>query len=142
MAEHCPKCGEKLKENAVFCPNCGQKISKNYSGFFNRFTIIVIIVLVILAVFVSVTYVSSQTQVVKVDNVQFQLPSDYVNEPSRSDINYDEGVKSSSMGWSNDRHYIEIGVTRSPGEGVNSEKVAADLGGSPKKNVRIYWILS
>ena len=133
MTDHCPECGEKLKENAEFCGNCGQKISKNYKGFFNRFTIAVIIVLVILAIFVSVTYVSNQTQVVKVDNVQFELPSDYVNEPSRTDVNYDQGVKSSAMGWSNEKHYIEIGVTRSPGEGVNSKKVAADLGGSPKK---------
>ncbi|WP_405293001.1 zinc ribbon domain-containing protein [Methanobrevibacter sp.] len=133
MTDHCPKCGERLKENAVFCGNCGERVSKDYKKFFNKFTIIVIIVLVILAIFVSFSYISSQTQIVKVDNVQFELPSDYVNEPSRTDINYDQGVKSSSMGWSNDKYYIEIGVTRTPGEGVNSEKVAADLGGTPTK---------
>jgi hypothetical protein len=74
---------------------------------------------------------TSQTQIVRVDNVEFEIPSDYVNDPSRTEINMDENVKSSSMGWSNDKYYIEIGVTRTPGNGINSQKVAAKVGGSP-----------
>ena len=46
------------------------------------------------------------------DNVEFEIPSDYVKEPLRTDVNYDSNVKSSAMGWSNDDNYIEIGVTR------------------------------
>lgn len=76
---------------------------------------------------------SIQTQVVKVDNVKFELPADYVNQPSRTEVNHDNGVKSSSMGWSNDENYIEIGVSRTPGSGFNSKEVAANLGGTPTK---------
>ena len=61
------------------------------------------------------------------------MPNDYVSEPLRTDVNYDQGVKSSSMGWSNDENYIEIGITRTPGSGINSKDVAAQVGGSPTK---------
>ena len=37
------------------------------------------------------------------------------------------------MGWSNDKYYMEIGVTKAPGSGFNSEEVAASLGGTPSK---------
>ena len=77
--------------------------------------------------------ITSQTQTVKVDNVEFEIPSDYVNEPSRTEVSVDEGVKSSAMGWSNDKNYIEIGVTRMPGSGINSNEVAASIGGTPTK---------
>ena len=76
---------------------------------------------------------SSQTQIVEVDGVRFEIPSDYVNDPSRTDINYDGNVKSSAMGWNNDNYYIEIGITRTPGSGINSKEVAANVGGTPTK---------
>ena len=82
---------------------------------------------------IAFSFVNNQTQIVKVDNVEFELPSDYSNVPSRTEVSYDEGVKSSAMGWSNDENYIEIGVTRTPGAGINSKEVAATLGGSPTK---------
>ena len=131
MSDYCPNCGEKLKEDALFCANCGEKVSKKY-GFLNKYVILIIAIIVILAV-VSSVFLSSQTQTVKVDNVEFELPNDYVSEPLRTDVSYDQGIKSSAMGWSNDKHYIEIGVTRTPGAGINSEKVAATLNGTPTK---------
>ena len=133
MSEYCRKCGEKLKENAVFCGNCGEKVPRKDKNFFNKYTILIIIVLIILAVFLSATFLFNQTQVVRVDNVQFEIPADYVKEPLRTDVSYDQNVKSSAMGWSNDKYYIEIGVTKTPGSGFNSEEVAASLGGTPTK---------
>lgn len=130
MADYCPNCGEKLREDALFCANCGEKISKKHK--FNNNYLILVAVIVILAI-ASAIFIFNQTQTVKVDNVEFELPSDYVSEPLRTDVNYDQGVKSSSMGWSNDKNYIEIGVTRTPGHGINSEKVAATLNGTPTK---------
>ncbi|MBR4448511.1 zinc ribbon domain-containing protein [Methanobrevibacter sp.] len=134
MTEYCSKCGEKLKEDAVFCANCGEKVPNKNKTLLNKYVIIIIIIiLIVLAVFLSTTFLLNQTQVVKVDNVQFELPADYVKEPSRTEISYDENVKSSAMGWSNDKYYIEIGVTKTPGAGFNSEEVAASLGGTPTK---------
>lgn len=133
MVEYCSKCGEKLKENAVFCGNCGEKVPKKNKTFSNKYFILIIVILIILTVFLSATFIFNQTQVVKVDNVQFEIPADYVKEPLRTEVSYDDNVKSSSMGWSNDKYYLEIGVSKSPGSGFNSEEVAAGLGGTPTK---------
>lgn len=133
MAEYCSKCGEKLKEDAVFCGNCGERVPGKNRKLSNNHIILIVVILVILAIFLSYTFLFNQTQVVKVDDVQFELPADYINEPLRTDVNYDANVKSSAMGWSNDRYYIEIGVTQTPGSGFNSEEVAASLGGTPTK---------
>ena len=133
MTEYCRKCGEKLKEDAVFCGNCGEKVPGKNKTFFNKYVILIIVVLVALAIFLSATFLFSHTQLVRVDNVEFELPDDYVKEPLRTNVSYDENVKSTAMGWSNDKNYIEIGVTKMPGSGFNSEEVAASLGGTPTK---------
>ena len=133
MEEYCRICGEKLKEDAVFCPNCGEKIPNENSLFSNKYVILIIIILIVLAIFSAATLFSSHSQVVRVDDVEFELPDDYVNEPDRTDESYDDNVKSTAKGWSNDKYYIEIGVTRMPGSGFNSEEVAAGLGGTPTK---------
>lgn len=132
MTQYCPNCGEKLKEDALFCANCGQKVSKRHNNL-NKYFILIIIVIIVLAIFLSVSFMSNQTQTVRVDNVKFELPADYVKEPSRTNVSYDENVKSTAMGWSNDKYYIEIGVSKTPGSGFNSEEVAAGLGGTPSK---------
>lgn len=133
MTEYCSRCGEKLKEDAVFCGNCGEKVPNKNKIFFNKYTILIIVILIVLAIFLSATFLFNQNQVVRVDNVEFELPNDYVKEPLRTDVSYDENVKSTAMGWSNDKNYIEIGVTKTPGSGFNSEEVAASLGGTPTK---------
>ena len=132
MTQYCPNCGEKLKEDALFCANCGQKVSKRHNNL-NKYFILIIIVIIVLAIFLSVSFMSNPTQTVRVDNVKFELPADYVKEPSRTNVSYDENVKSTAMGWSNDKYYIEIGVSKTPGSGFNSEEVAAGLGGTPSK---------
>jgi hypothetical protein len=48
-------------------------------------------------------------------------------------VSIDENVKSTAMAWSNDKNYIEIGVSKTPGLGFNSEEVAAGLRGTPTK---------
>ena len=132
MEKYCRKCGAKLKQGAKFCPNCGEGIVSNKS-FLNKHKIPLIIAAIILIVLISFVILTPQTQIVEVDDVEFEIPADYVNEPSRTDVSYDGNVKSSAMGWSNDKTYIEIGVTRTPGSGINSQKVAAEVGGSPTK---------
>ncbi len=129
----CRKCGVKLKENEVFCPNCGEKVVRPDSNFFNRFKIPLLAAIIILVIAASMFLLTNQTQVVQVDNVKFEIPADYVKEPLRTEVNYDQNVKSSSMGWSNDDTYIEIGISRTPGSGIDSQKVAAEVGGSPTK---------
>ena len=132
MTEYCSRCGEKLKEDALFCANCGKKVSNRHK-FSNKHLLAVIVILIILGIFLSSVFFFNQTQTVKVDNVEFEIPSDYVGEPARTDVNFDGNVKSSAMGWSNQKHYIEIGVTRTPGKGIDSQKVAANMGGTPTK---------
>lgn len=132
MTEYCKNCGEKLKEDAVFCANCGEKVPKKFN-FTKKHAILIAIVIIVLAIVISGTLIFNQTQTVKVDNVEFELPSDYSSEPLRTDVNYDGNIKSSAMGWSNDENYIEIGVTRTPGAGINSQEVASTIGGTPTK---------
>ena len=129
----CKNCGVKLKENEKFCPNCGEKVVKPENTIFNRFKIPLLIVIVVLVIGISAFLLTNHTQTVEVDTVRFEIPEDYVNEPLRTDVSYDQNVKSSAMGWSNDENYIEIGITRSPGSGINSQKVAAEIGGTPTK---------
>ena len=133
MTEFCRKCGEKLKEDALFCANCGEKVPNRHKKFSNKYLILVVVAVIVIAVIASTFFITNQTQTVRVEDVQFEIPSDYVKEPSRTDVNYDGNVKSSAMGWSNDKNYIEIGVTSTPGSGINSEEVASTLGGSPTK---------
>lgn len=131
MDRYCENCGVKLKENAQYCQKCGAEVPKKTN--FKKYAVIIAAVIIIAGIAGSVTLLLNQTQVVKVDNVEFEIPSDYVNDPSRTEVSHDQNVKSSAMGWSNDKYYIEIGVTRTPGEGINSKEVAAKLGGSPTK---------
>jgi ribosomal protein L40E len=132
MDEFCKNCGIKLKENAEFCQNCGTKV-KRAKKFDKKIIAIIAIGIIIATITSAALIMTSQTQIVRVDNVEFEIPSDYVNDPSRTEISMDENVKSSSMGWSNDKYYIEIGVTRIPGAGINSKEVASSLGGTPTK---------
>jgi hypothetical protein len=133
MEKYCRNCGVKLKENDVYCPNCGEKaITPDYS-FLEKYKIPLIIILVIIIILISFVMLTPQTQIVEVDNVEFEIPADYESEPLRTDVSYDGNVKSTAMGWSNDESYIEIGVSRTPGAGINSEEVAANVGGSPTK---------
>lgn len=131
MVEYCKKCGAELKENGQFCPNCGENAQSSKKKLLNKYTIIVIIIAVIIAVLASAFFMASQTQVVDVDGVRFEIPASYVNDPSRTEIDYDGNVKSTAMGWNNDESYIEIGITKTIGSGINSKKVAAQIGGSP-----------
>lgn len=133
MEEYCKNCGAKLKKTGDFCPNCGEKNPKHKKNILNKYAILILILIVIGAVVASIFLVGNQTQIVTVDGVKFEIPSSYVNDPSRTDISYDDNVKSSAMGWSNDENYIEIGITRTPGSGINSKEVAAQIGGSPTK---------
>ncbi len=133
MEEYCKNCGAKLKKTGDFCPNCGEKNPKHKKNILNKYAILILILIVIGVVVASIFLVGNQTQIVTVDGVKFEIPSSYVNDPSRTDISYDDNVKSSAMGWSNDENYIEIGITRTPGSGINSKEVAAQIGGSPTK---------
>ena len=131
MDEYCKKCGAKLKEKGQFCPNCGEKAPSPKNKFLNKYVIIIIVIAVIITVAASAFLMMGQTQIVDVDGVRFEIPSSYVNDPSRTDVSYDGNVKSTAMGWSDDESYIEIGITRTPGAGINSKQVAANVGGSP-----------
>lgn len=133
MDIYCRNCGQNVKENEKFCPNCGEKVIVPQKNNSKKYAIIAIAAVLIVAALASALFLTSQTQVVTVDNVRFEIPSDYVSQPSRTDVSYDGNIKSSAMGWSNDDTYIEIGVTRTPGAGINSTEVAANVGGSPTK---------
>ena len=131
MEEYCQKCGAKLRKNGQFCPNCGEMAPSSKKKLSKNHIIILIAIVTIVAVLASAFLMANQTQIVDVDGVKFELPSDYVNDPSRTDVSYDGNVKSTAMGWRNDKNYIEIGITRTPGAGINSKEVAAEVGGSP-----------
>ena len=133
MVKYCRKCGVELKEKAIFCPNCGEKAIAPNKNFFEKFKIPLIIGGIIIITLIAFALLTPQTQIVEVDNVEFEIPADYVSEPSRTEVSYDGNVKSSAMGWSNDESYIEIGITRTPGSGINGNEVAATVGGSPTK---------
>ena len=132
MTEYCSKCGEELKEDALFCANCGEKVPNRNKGFPIKYLILIVIVAIVVAI-ASTVFIPEPTQIVRVDDVEFRLPADYVREPDRTEVSVDENVKSSAMAWSNDKYFIEIGVTKTPGSGFDSEEVAASLEGTPTK---------
>lgn len=130
----CKDCGEKLKDGAKFCPNCGRKVVEDSFFTKNRIILIAAIIMAVIVVAaVSVFVMTPQSQVVTVDTVRFEIPADYVSEPSRTDVSYDEGVKSSAMGWSNNDTYIEIGVVTPSRTNFDLDAIAAGVGGSPTK---------
>lgn len=133
MGYFCRNCGQKVDESKKFCPNCGEKVVIPPKTFMEKYKIPLIIIIVLLIVLISFFALMPKMQTVSVDNVKFEIPADYENDPSRTDISYDGNVKSSAMGWSNSDSYIEIGITRTPGESINSKEVAAKVGGSPTK---------
>ena len=53
MTDYCSKCGEKLKEDALFCANCGEKVPNKQNRFSNKHIVIILIIFIILAVFLS-----------------------------------------------------------------------------------------
>ena len=131
MENYCRNCGKKLEKSAKVCPYCGKPIPKRTVFNVKSVTFLAIVAIIIIAL--SFMFVHPSTQTVKVDNVEFELPNNYKNEPSRTEVSTDENVKSSAMGWSNDKHYIEIGVTRPIGSGINGDEIAASIGGTPTK---------
>ena len=133
MEKYCRNCGAKLKKNDKFCPNCGEKsITPKYS-LLKRYKIPLVLVIIAIIAVISLSYFiqTPQTQIVTVDNVELEIPADYVNQPLRTDFSYDGNIKSTAMGWSNNETYIEIGVTGTPGVEIDSSEVAASVGGSP-----------
>ena len=133
MTEYCSKCGGKLKEDALFCANCGEKVPDRNKKFPIKYIILIVIVAIVAVAIASTLFIHGPTQIVKVDDVEFQLPADYVREPDRTEVSIDENVKSTAMAWSNEKYFIEIGVTKTPGSGFDSEEVAASLEGTPTK---------
>lgn len=131
MENYCRNCGKKLEKGAKVCPHCGNEIPEK--RFFDKKLLIFIAIAAIIILALSFMFIQPSAQTVKVDNVEFELPSDYENEPSRTEVSTDENVKSSAMGWSNDKHYIEIGVTRLIGAGINGDEIASTIGGTPTK---------
>nr|WP_294998513.1 zinc ribbon domain-containing protein [uncultured Methanobrevibacter sp.] len=141
MTEYCRKCGEALKDDALFCANCGEEVPDRRNGFSKKYIVLIAVALIIVAIAASSFLIMNHSQTVEVDNVKFELPADYVKEPSRTNVSFDGNVKSSAMGWSNDKNYIEIGITKTPGSGFNSEEVSASLGGTPTKMFGYYGYL-
>ena len=133
MTEYCSKCGEELKEDALFCANCGEKVPNRNKGFPIKYLILIVIVAIVVVAIASTVFIPEPTQIVRVDDVEFRIPADYVREPDRTEVSVDENVKSTAMAWSNDKYFIEIGVTKTPGSGFDSEEVAANLEGTPTK---------
>lgn len=133
MDYFCRNCGQKVDENKKYCPNCGEKVIIPPKTFMDKYKIPLIILIVISVILISYFLLTPQMQTVSVDNVRFEIPDYYENDPDRTDISYDGNVKSSAMGWSNSKNYIEIGITRTPGAGINSKEVASQVGGSPTK---------
>ncbi|MDO5809711.1 MAG: zinc-ribbon domain-containing protein [Methanobrevibacter sp.] len=133
MTEYCSKCGEPLKDEALFCANCGEKVPNRHNKFSNKYLILIVIAVIALAAIGSAFLFFNQAQTVQVDNVEFEIPADYVSVPSRNNVEYDGNIESTSMGWSNDKYYIEIGIVKTPGKGIDSDKVASTIGGTPHK---------
>ena len=50
MTEYCSKCGEPLKEEALFCANCGEKVPKKQEISFNKYIILIIILIIVFAI--------------------------------------------------------------------------------------------
>ena len=53
MTEHCRKCGEPLRDDAVFCANCGEKVPGKQMNFSKKHILIIVIVIAVVAIIAS-----------------------------------------------------------------------------------------
>ena len=86
MTEYCSKCGEPLKDEALFCANCGEKVTNRHNNFSNKYLLLIDIAVIALAAIGSAFLFFNQAQTVQVDNVEFEIPADYVSAPSRNNV--------------------------------------------------------
>lgn len=53
MTEHCRKCGEPLRDDAVFCANCGEKVPGKQRNFSKKHILIIAIVIAVVVIIAS-----------------------------------------------------------------------------------------
>lgn len=152
----CPECGEKVKEST--CPNCGQilDVSQNFceacgtnlqvpgviktNGFLEKYKIPLIIgataLIVVIIILAAISLVPIEedvgTQTITVGSHSFEIPGDYVLDPSSIDVDYTGYNVVFSQGYVNSNNeQIYIGVMNIP-YNVDSTAAASSQGGVQK----------
>lgn len=143
----CPNCGKELNNAHTFCDNCGFNLanpetSPQKENFIEKYKIPVMVgmIVVIIAIVGLIamssfndesSYVKLPPQTVTVGAEYFQIPGEYVGDPSSIDVKSDGGVTSFSQGWSDGYEHIYITVMSSAYD-VDLESVVASEGGIHK----------
>ena len=144
----CPNCGTELNNTHIFCDNCGFNLANpetepQKENFIEKYKIPIIIGIVVLIIAIAglialSTYNTENTdielppQTVTVGSEYFQIPGEFVGDPSSIDIKTDGGVVSFAEGWTHGSEYIHI-VVLSSEYNADLESVAASEGGVHKK---------
>lgn len=132
MTKNCPNCGEIIEKDSVFCDNCGANVENVPINPELPFTeknklplifigIAAVIVLLFLAISPSAipngavfNLEGEPAQNVDVDGIYLRIPNEFTFDPSSININADNGIMSSTEGWSHEREYIGLMVMRLP----------------------------
>lgn len=118
MTKICPHCGESVDADSEFCDNCGEKIKNEPNKTTenetflkkNKIPLIIIgitAIIVLLVVFISsynstgvlFPLESNETQSVEVGGVYFNIPADYMLDPSSINFNLEGMVFTASKHW-------------------------------------------
>ena len=140
---YCHNCGAKIEHENEFCENCGSSLIPNEKPKYMEFleknkiplivsaTIIVILLIVVATISLTQAPVDVGTQTVSVGSNRFEIPGDYVIDPSSIYVDYTGYNVMFSQAYSNGDEMIYIAVMNIP-YNVDSESVAASQGGVHK----------
>ena len=150
MTKICPYCGETIDADSRFCDNCGEEIidktnqtTENKSFIEKNKIPLIIIGITALIVFTVVFITSSgstgvlfplesnETQQVEVDGVYFNIPADYMLDPSSVDFSVEGMVFSASKQWKFNLEGITIMIMSSSVPLTDYGDILAANGGTP-----------
>lgn len=140
----CPNCGKNIENSLNFCENCGTKINTlqivtKKENIFEKYKnpIIILATVVIIAIIIAATLSFTAkpadvgTYTVTVGSNRFEIPGDYVVDPSTIDVDYTGYNVMFSQAYTNKDEIIFIGVMNVP-YGVDAQQVVSSQGGVQK----------
>ena len=143
----CPNCGNELNDTHTFCDNCGFNLANpetapQKENIIEKYKIPIIagiiVAIIVIVGLIALTSLGSESteykmppQTITVGAEYFEIPGEFVGDPSSIDVKSDGGVVSFSEGWSDGYEHIYISVMSSA-YAVDLESVAASEGGIHK----------
>ena len=131
----CERCGEELPEEAEFCRNCGHSLKRESFLKKYRFPLAIAATAIILAIIIITAHTSftdSVYQEVQVDNFNFAIPNEFLEDLNASSTENDSGIITSSKIWFSPNDAIRITAMHSDDANIDANIVNSQIGGQKK----------